>query len=88
MMKHNVPKRVTLPNGRILLLIIREYLKENCHLILLCIELMRKELCQEVEDVDKEVAEFLILLKKSPEIRSLNHLQKKVSNMLREFIIT
>ena len=41
-----------------LLLVIKEYLKDNCHLILLCVELMRKELCQEVEDVDKEVAEF------------------------------
>ena len=71
-----------------LLLVIREYLEENCQLILLCVELMRKELRQEVEDVDKEVVEFWILFKKSPEIRPLNHLQKKVSNTLREFIIT
>ena len=68
--------------------VIREQLEENCHLILLCVELMRKELRQEVEDVDKEVVEFWILFKKSPEIRPLNHLQKKVSNTLREFIIT
>ena len=38
------------------MLIIREYLEENCHLILLCVVLMRKELRQEVKDVDKEIA--------------------------------
>ena len=58
MMKLNVPKRVKLPKVEHLLLVIKEYLEDNCHRILLCVELMRKELCQEVEDVDKEVAEF------------------------------
>ena len=46
------------------MLIIREYLEENCHLILLCVVLMRKELRQEVKDVDKEIA-------RSPLVKSL-----------------
>ena len=57
-----------------LLLVIREYLEKNCHLILLYVELMRKELRQEVEDIDKDVVEFWILLKKvarNPPIKSL-----------------
>ena len=53
MMKLNVAKTVVLANVRIVL-------------ILSCVELIGKELHQEVVDQGKEVAEYLILLKKSP----------------------
>ena len=38
--------------------------EQNCLLILSCVELIGKELRQEVVDGDKEVVEYLILLKK------------------------
>ena len=44
--------------------IINGSLEKNCLLILSCVELIVKELCQEVIDGDKEVVEYLILLKK------------------------
>ena len=46
--------------------IINESLEQDCLLILPCVELIGKELLQEVVDEGKEVAEYLILLKKSP----------------------
>ena len=46
--------------------VINESLGQNCLLILSCVELIGKELRQEVVDVDREVAKYLILLKKSP----------------------
>ena len=59
MMKLNVPKRVVLPNGRTFVCcykrISRAELPPNIVM-----------LCQEVVDEGKEVAEYLILLKKSP----------------------
>ena len=57
-MKLNVPKRVVLPNGKTFIALINESLEQNCLLILSCVELIGKELRQ-------EVAEYLILLKKS-----------------------
>ena len=48
------------------LLVINEFLEQNCLLILSCVELIGKELRHEVVDEGKEVAEYLILLKKSP----------------------
>ena len=48
------------------LLVISESLEQNCLLILSCVELIGKELRQEVVDKGKEVAEYLILFKKSP----------------------
>ena len=48
------------------LLVINEYLEPNRLLILSCVELIGKELRQEVVDEGKEVAKYLILLKKSP----------------------
>ena len=44
--------------------VINESLEQNCLLILSCVELIGKELRQEVVDEDKEVAEYLVLLKK------------------------
>ena len=38
--------------------------EQNCLLILSCVELIGKELRQEVVDEGKEVAEYLILFKK------------------------
>ena len=46
--------------------VINESLEQNFLLILSCVELMGKELRQEVVDEGKEVAKYLILLKKSP----------------------
>ena len=54
--------------------VINESLGQNCLLILSCVELIGKELRQEVIDVDREVAKYLILLKKvakNPLVRSL-----------------
>ena len=72
-MKLNVPKRVTLPNGRPFVArykrIPRGELPPNI--------VMRKELHQEVEDVDKEVVEFLILLKKVARNLLVKSLAKK-----------
>ena len=48
--------------------VINESLEQNCLLILSCVELIGKELRQEVVDGDKEVVEYLILLKKLPKI--------------------
>ena len=48
--------------------IINGSLEQNCLLILSCVELIDKELRQEVADGDKEVMEYLILFKKSPKI--------------------
>ena len=46
--------------------VINESLEQNCLLILSCVELIGKELRHEVVGEGKEVAEYLILLKKSP----------------------
>ena len=46
--------------------VINGSLEQNCLLILSCVELIDKELRQEVADGDKEVMEYLILFKKSP----------------------
>ena len=46
--------------------VINESLEQNCLLILSCVELIGREMRQEVVDEDKEVAEYLILFKKSP----------------------
>ena len=54
--------------------VINESLEQNCLLILSCVELIGKELRQEVVDEGKEVMEYLILLKKvakNPLVRSL-----------------
>ena len=49
--------------------VINESLEQNCLLILSCVELIGREMRQEVVDEGKEVAEYLILFKKS----SKNH---------------
>ena len=46
--------------------VINESLEQNCLLILSCVELIGREMRQEVVDEGKEVAEYLILFKKSP----------------------
>ena len=51
--------------------VINESLEQDCLLILSCVELIGKELRQEVVDEGKEVAEYLILLKKSQKISLL-----------------
>ena len=61
------------------LLVINEYLELNCLLILSFVELIGKELRQEVVDEDKEVTEYY------PLVRSL---AKKGLNTLREFTKT
>ena len=53
--------------------IINGSLEQNCLLILSCVELIDKELRQEVADGDKEVMEYLILFKKSPKIYKFDH---------------
>ena len=62
MMKLNVPKRVVLPNGRTFVArykqISRAELPPNI--------VIGKELRQEVVDEGEEVAEYLILFRKSP----------------------
>ena len=57
-----------------------ESLEQNCLLILSCVELIGKELHQEVVDADKEIVEYLILLKKvakNPLVRSLARSKKR-----------
>ena len=54
--------------------VVNESLEQNCLLILSYVELIGKELRQEVVDEGKEVSEYLILLKKvtkNPLVRSL-----------------
>ena len=89
MMKLTVPKRVTLPNGRTFVAgykrIPRGELPPNI--------VMRGTYAQRAAPRGRRRRQrgrriFDFVKKKSPETRSLNHLQKKVSNTLREFIIT
>ena len=88
MMKLNVPKRVTLPNGRTFVTrykrIPRGELPPNI--------VMRRTYAQRAAPRGRRRRQrgrgIFDFVKKSPEIRSLNHLQKKVSNTLWKFIIT
>ena len=56
--------------------IMNESLEQDCLLILSCVELIGKELRQEVVDEGKEVAEYLILLKKSQKISLLTSIKR------------
>ena len=63
MVKLNVPKRVTLPNGRTFIARYKRIKRSEYHQILLWEELIHKGLCQEVEGVGEhnKAREFLTL---------------------------
>ena len=64
MMKLNVPKRVTLPNGRTFVARYKRIMRDQLPPNIIMRRLILKRLCREVEDADSADVEFLILLNK------------------------